>query len=879
MSTFDKRRLLVIVAVVAIFLAPLILYGRSDNQPAVPLGLDLSGGVDVQIEVDLDYTARQLLNELKFGINAALRSTVTPARLDLTPQDEEPGLRLTLRNPEAHATSTGEQLAAYVQDGVFLPVDPVALASERGVTLRLDPEFLARRADEAIVNALKIIKERVDAVGVAQSDVRIEGGNRIRVQLPGQENPERVINNLVRPATLEFRLAHPEMDNLLPLLITQAGELRPAAQIEEGYEILSGTPDEDDAVKQGQYVGFSEELGEEVAWYLVRRDPEIWGEHLRTVRAQAGGQFGNELVISFELNGDGTRRFRETTEANVDRRLAIILEGRVRSAPVIREAIPYGRGQISGDFTVEEARDLEGVLRTGALPARLIPGEVSIVGASLGEDSIRAGLRASLIGAVSVLVFMLLYYSAAGGIAIIALLINVLIVLGMLSMIRATLTLPGIAGIILTIGMAVDANVLIFERVREELRGGKSLRNAITTGFSRAFVAIFDANVTTLITALVLLQFGFGPVRGFALTMTFGIFATLFTGLFVTQVLMSIYFSLRERLPLGPIAFLEKPKINFMGLRRISYVLSTLMVLAALGDLVVNRGPNLGVDFTGGVQTELAADAVLERGEIESALVAGGFIGPRVQTISRPELAGEAVSAEAAAVASASNFLIRIPQSEVGEDEGDTPAHIATQHAVVGAVQSSFPGASIWAVQSRLVSAEAGARLRLTAIGIAVVAALGIFLYVAIRFDRIYGLASLVALFHDVFITLGLVTLMGIDLNLEVVAALMTIMGYSLNDTIVVFDRMRENREVMEGRDFGDIVNTSINQVLSRTLITSGTTILVIAAMLLLGGPGVHDFAATLLIGFIIGTYSSDFIAAPVVYGRVRRHQLAAAKT
>jgi SecD/SecF fusion protein len=655
----------------------------------------------------------------------------------------------------------------------------------------------------------------------------------------------------------------------------------------EGYALFRGDVD-----SNGGLEGTNPETGEPVRWYLMRDEPVIWGQHLRSVQARQGGQFGTDIVVAFELTGEGTRHFRDATDAHKPTaeqswRLAIVLEGRVRSAPVIQEAIPFGRGQISGSFTFEEASNLQNILRTGALPARLEPGELSVVGPSLGEESIRSGRDAALIGAAVVLVFMLLYYSAAGGLAVIAVVMNVCMVLGILSMIRATLTLPGIAGIILTIGMAVDANVLIFERIREELRAGKSLRNAIGVGFSRAFSAILDANVTTLITALVLLQFGFGPVRGFALTMTFGIFATLFTGLFVTQVLMSVYFNLRQALPLGKAHFLTATEFNFIGLRHAALIFSFVLVAASLGDLIHNRGPHLGVDFTGGVQMEIAADETIGRGEVESTLNAAGFENPRVQTITRRGQAesdredpGGAVEAtEDEAMAWESNFLIRIPESEMQTTDDGAADFVATEEVAMGSLEESFPVVHFEVLATRAVEAETGARLRATAIGIVIVAALGIFIYVAIRFDRIYGAAALVALFHDVFITLGVVTLLNVDLSLDVVAALLTIMGYSLNDTIVCFDRMRENRGLMEGRDIFTVTNLSINQVLSRTIITSGTTLFAVGALLVLGGPGVWDFALTLFVGFTIGTYSSIFVAAPLVAQRVRRRQLLTAES
>jgi SecD/SecF fusion protein len=904
MNSADRRRLLLIVGVLVIFLLPLLINGPLSSDPAqraIPLGLDLEGGVDVQISVDTDYQTRQLLDELKPSINPVLSRVLGDAgsHLRRTEDEEEPGLRLSLENPAEDANAVAQELGDFIaEDGRLASFDAEALATREGVVLTLNGDYLRRELERVIDRAARIVKERVDALGVAQSDVRRESGDRIRIQLPGQRDPDRVINNLVRPATLEFSLVYPDeqampMESVLAELINPDGTVRPGARIPEGYEVVRGMPDDDLRFRARQYLDDPD--NPTVAWYLITEESVIRGEHLRSVSARPGGSYGTEMVVGFELNSTGTQRFRNATEANVGRRLAIVLEETVRSAPVINEAISYGRGQISGNFTFDEASDLENILKTGALPARLVAGETSVVGASLGEDSIRSGVRASLTGAALVLLFMALYYSMSGLIAIAALFINIFLVLGMLSLIRATLTLPGIAGIILTIGMAVDANVLIFERIREELRAGKSMRNAIGLGFNRAFSAIFDANVTTLITALVLLQFGFGPVRGFALTMTFGIFATLFTGLFVTQVFMGVVFNATQHMNLGRGKVIpHETKIDFMGKRHVAYIFSAVLILASLGDLVANRGPALGVDFSGGVQVEIAVDQVIGRGDVERALSSRSFSNPRVQTIQRaniieettepemtPEPGGAAETDEGTTHRALSNFLIRVGESEVvaTDTESESSAEMQTVNLLVDDLQAEYPDAHIWVSQSRTVTAEAGALLRFMAILIAIVAAIFIFVYVAIRFDRLFGTAALVALFHDVFITLGVVTLLNVELSLDVVAALLTIMGYSLNDTIVVFDRMRENRHLMEGKAFGVITNLSINQVLSRTLITSSTTLLAVGMLLVFGGPGVHAFALTLCVGFLIGTYSSVFIAAPLVFTRVRRRERASAKS
>lgn len=593
--------------------------------------------------------------------------------------------------------------------------------------------------------------------------------------------------------------------------------------------------------------------------YLVRKKAEMLGDMIADAQVTIGQsvEYMGQPIVDLWTTDDGVRRFRTITGAHVGERLAIVLDGAVYSAPTIQSKIMNGRSIITGSGTQEEAKDLAIVLRAGALPAEVEIIEDRTVGPSLGRDSIEQGRVAGIISMVIVAVFMILYYRLAGVVADLALAMNVLFVMAVLAGFHATLTLPGIAGIILTIGMAVDANVLIFERIREELRAGKTVRAAIDAGFGNALSAIIDANITTFIVGVVLYEFGTGPIRGFALTLCIGIVASLFTALVVTRTLLELWTSRAGAgLSIGPVAFLANLKLRFLELRKIAFVVSGVVLLSGIGSIFAHNGLTPGIDFSGGTLLELHFEPPVSVDELRDHLKSVDIGG---QTA---DLSGSEIKQ----FGSPNDILIRVTEDATGTNVAD---------GIKATLRTALPdhiGDLDWVRRQEKVGPRIGEELTGAAVRAVLLSLALILIYMAWRFKQfLYGIAAVVALFHDVILTLGLISLLDMEITLAVVAGLLAIVGYSLNDTIVVFDRIRENLLGRRRMAFGELLNTSINECLSRTVVTSLTTLMAVLAMMIWGGEVIRDFTVTLLIGIIVGTYSSMFVASPVLfYGHQR---------
>jgi SecD/SecF fusion protein len=594
--------------------------------------------------------------------------------------------------------------------------------------------------------------------------------------------------------------------------------------------------------------------------YLVRVRAEMTGGMIADAQVTIGQsvEYMGQPIVDLWTTDDGVSRFRTITGAHIGERLAIVLDGAVYSAPTIQSKIMNGRSIITGSGTQEEAKDLAIVLRAGALPAKVEIIEDRTVGPSLGHDSIEQGRVAGIISMLLVAVFMVLYYRLAGAVADIALAMNVLFVMAVLAGFHATLTLPGIAGIILTIGMAVDANVLIFERIREELRAGKTVRAAIDAGYGNALSAIIDANITTFIVGVVLYEFGTGPIRGFALTLCVGIVSSLFTALVVTRALFNFYTkrSSTTSLSIGPVAFLANVKIAFLSLRKMAFGVSAVVLLAGLGSIFAHNGLTAGIDFAGGTLLELHFEPPVQIDEIRSQLKKVDVSGKTV------DLSGSEIKQ----FGPPSDVLIRVTEEESGTDIAD---------GIKATLKAGLAGninAGDWVRRQEKVGPRIGEELTGAAFRAVLLSLALILIYMAWRFKQfLYGYAAVIALFHDVVLTLGLISILDMEITLAVVAGLLAIVGYSLNDTIVVFDRIRENLLGRKRLSFAEILNGSINECLSRTVVTSLTTLMAVIAMMIWGGEVIRDFTITLLIGIFVGTYSSMFVASPVLfYGQQR---------
>lgn len=664
-------------------------------------------------------------------------------------------------------------------------------------------------AKDAPRRALEVIRNRIDQFGVLEPVIQLQGDNRLLVQLPGVSDRQRAKEIIGKTAHLEFKIVSED-----PELIKKI----------TSEEVVSGYEMKEMKTREGK----TEKL-------LVETKAVLTGDMLTDARAEFSQQGFGLPYVSLEFNSDGADKFTDITGGNVGRRLAIVLDGEVYTAPVIRERIPSGRAQITGNFSVQEAQDIALILRAGALPAPVEIIEERSVGPALGKDSVQKGIRAIIVGGICVLIFMAIYYLLAGVVADFALVLNILIITGALSYFGATLTLPGIAGLVLTIGMAVDANVLIFERIREESRLGKSLRAAIHAGYDKAFWTILDANLTTLITALILFQFGTGPVRGFATTLSIGILASMFTALVVTRLildLITIANPTMMRLPM--LRFFSEPKIPFVKVRKIAYILSTLVIIGGMFLFLARGEKNYGIDFTGGTLQQFKFTETVPVKAIRKVLSDVGLGESSIQRFGEGK-----------------EVIIRSlgGKTEIITDE----------------IGKEFGADSFEVMRVEEVGPAVGEDLRRAAIKALIFAMIGICIYISFRFEFRFAVTAIIALIHDVLVTLGMIALTGREISLPVIAALLTIVGYSINDTIVLFDRIREDRKLMRKADQKEIINTSINQTLSRTVLTSMTTLLVVLALFIFGGKVINDFSFVLLIGVIVGTYSSIFIASPLL--------------
>ena len=792
---------------------------------------------------------------------------------------------------EAMGLKAPEQLADLKNRSLNLGLD---LQGGIHLVLEVKTEGMEQQeAQDAVAQAQEVIRNRVDQFGVAEPTIQRQGDNRIIIELPGVQDVQRAKDLVGQTALLEFQLLEPSEDRtrliqridqvLAPeeeeeeeedLLLSSTAESAPLSSMlnfagedltVSGRDLqrvknLLNTPEAQELIPADvEFIFSSKPAGAEgnefYFLYLVGKKPEMTGHMIQDAFVSIGQvvEYMGQPIVNFSTTDEGVRLFSRITGSHIGERMAIVLDESVYSAPVIQSKISEGRGIITGSGTQEEAKDLAIVLRAGALPAEVEIIEDRTVGPSLGRDSIEQGKTAAIYSMVLIAIFMILYYRATGLIADFALLLNMLFIMAVLAGFHATLTLPGIAGIILTIGMAVDANVLIFERIREELRSGKTIRAAIDSGYGHALSAIIDANVTTFLVGIVLYQFGTGPVRGFALTLCIGIISSLFTAFFVTRTIFDLITRKSEQstLSIGPVALFTNLNIRFLSLRNIGFGASAAVLLIGVVSILGINGIRPGIDFAGGTLLELHFDPAVQvediRGQLDRVPVGDAEID-----LSKSEIKQ---------FGSENDILIRVTESGEGTEVAD---------GIMEVLESGF-AASIaemeWIRRQEKVGPKIGSELSSAAVRAVLVALALILLYMAWRFHRfLYGIAAVVALFHDVLITLGLLSLFDIEITLAVVAALLAIVGYSLNDTIVVFDRIRENLHTARRQGFDGTVNQSINECLSRTLITSATTLLAVLVLMIFGGEVNRDFTITLMIGVVVGTYSSIFVASPVLY-------------
>ncbi|WP_417578948.1 protein translocase subunit SecD [Nitrincola sp.] len=772
------------------------------------LGLDLQGGSHLLLQADGQAMQLQAHQGLADEVADVLQQSGITFRWVGAPED----LRLVF-NKESQLLEAKQQLQPLFRDAATGIRRVELLQDGHQLSLQITQDWQNHLMSEAIERSLEVVRRRLDETGLVEPSITRQGRESILVQMPGVADPAEVRALLGTTAKMTFHwLADAADDSVLTTIHWDAtGEQR----------------------------------------YRIETAVALEGQHIRDARLGFHPETG-AAVVHFTLDTEGARLFADMTRANMGRALAIVLDDTVITAPVIQGVISGGSGEISGSFTPREAGDLALLLRAGALPVPLQVIEERSVGPDLGSDAISMGVTTGMIGAALVLAFMLAVYGSWGAIACVALIVNLGLILGVLSLLRATLTLPGIAGIILTLGMAVDANILINERIREEARKGYSAAMALKEGFSRAWSTILDSNLTTLIAISLLFFFGSGPVKGFAVTIGIGLLTSLFTSITLTRLLMEwrIRGKARQPLKIGGVQWLDRLSQavpNLMRARRLGLALSLALSLASVA-LFFQPGMHYGIDFTGGTLVDVRADGMSTE-SLRHQLAEQGLVQASIQE------SGEA-----------GQYLIRLPLAE--QQQAVATAQVEQLKQAVLAVQpeAEFP-------RTELVGPRVSGDFSDMTLLAILIAGGGMLGYLWWRFESHFALAATLTIALDLTKTIGFFVLTGVEFNLTAVAALLALIGYSVNDKVVVFDRIRENLRLTPDKPMLQLLNESIGSTLTRTVFTSVTTLLALLPMGIAGGSAVSSFALPMLFGVVVGTASSIFIASPLLYLLAQRRK------
>jgi len=871
------------------------------------LGLDLKGGMNVTLEVSVGDILRILANDSK---DATFNEAIYRANAKQSDSQND-----------------------YIDDFVS-SFDEVNEANETKVLLSsprifghrnmlnkfevnaADDEVIAVVREElkgAIDRAFSVLRARIDKFGVVQPNIQqLEQEGRILVELPGVKDHDRVKRLLQSTAQLEFwettdiqqlqgfvsnvaAVVKAEQDQIsadeesffsgdslqLDSLDQSVNPFFELLNVQYAFGARIGVVSLEDTAKVNEIIKRSDirsllsgdlrntkflwsakplvESGEEIGLELVaiksNRDDQAQLSGDVIVDANSQIDPTGLVNVSMRMNAEGAKKWKKLTENNIGRQVAIVLDGYVYSFPTVNDVIPNGSSSISGNFTVEEAEDLSNILKAGKLPAPAKIIQSEIVGPSLGAEAISAGLKSFAIALLIVLVYMIFYYQTAGLAANFALVLNILFIFGVLASLGAVLSLPGIAGIVLTIGMAVDANVLIYERIREELRMGKGLSLSISDGYKNAYAAIIDANVTTLLTGIILYTFGTGPIKGFATTLIIGIITSLFAAIFLTRLVFEAKMESKKSINFASSltkGWFANTSISFLAKRKRAYLVSALLVALGVSSLAT-RGLNQGVDFKGGRTYVVRFDQNVVTQEVRSSLATPFETAPEVKTFGK----GNQVKIT-------TKYLI----DEKGTDELvdtklneglatlDMNYEVMSSQLVGPTIADDIKQSAVWAVLFSLIV---------------------IFMYILIRFRKMsYSVGAVAAVFHDVLIVLSVFSLLygklpfSLEIDQAFIAAILTVIGYSLNDTVVVFDRIREYFGSKSGSR-EEVVNAALNSTLSRTINTSLTTFFVLLVIFLFGGEVIRGFMFALMIGVAVGTYSSLFIATPIMVDTLKK--------
>lgn len=909
------------------------------KQREIQLGLDLKGGMNVTLEIELSALIKSLANNpTDANFNQALKNA--QARL-VTSQEN----LVSLFVEEYEKLSPSTKLASFYSTKEN--ADEIKLSSTNAEV----KSFLEKQANSAVERSFNILRTRIDKFGVTQPNIQLqEGSNRILVELPGVTDKERVRKLLQGSAQLEFyetfdnQEIFPLIQNINNILAakqpkteakpatlkadTSAAQDKPAllnakkdstskdslaanealAKSNPLFALLSPATfqgqDGQPGLRPGSVVGYANQRDTakinalftqediksiippnlKLLWgvkpistenkvfelYAIKAtglngEPALGGDVISNAREDFD-QRGNPEVVMV-MNSEGAREWKRITAAAAgsaqseddNKSIAIVLDNSVYTAPRVSGEIPNGISSISGSFTVEETKDLANVLKAGKLPAPAkIVGEY-VVGPTLGKESIDKGLVSSIAGLIVVLLFMVFYYNRAGWVANLALLANLFFLLGIMASIGAVWTLPGIAGLVLTIGMAVDANVLIYERIKEELETGKSLRIAVADGFSNAYSAIIDSNVTTLITGVILMVMGSGPILGFATTLVIGIVVSMFTAIFISRLILERAIEKKSTISFSTsytAKLFKGSNFDFVKGRKKFYIFSSIIIIAGIIS-IFTRGFSLGVDFQGGRTYVVDFQKEVSTVDVRSVLTdAFENDAPEVKSYGN-------------GVRITTDYLINDTSPEV-ENTVETKLNDGLQKL----------GVKYEIKDAQKVGPTVANDIKTSAIYAVLLAILAVFLYILVRFRKWeFGVAAVVALAHDVLVLLAIFSLLNgfvpfsLDIDQAFIAAVLTVMGYSINDTVVVFDRVREylNDDRSKRETLPTIINNALNSTLSRTVVTGMSTIFVLIILFIFGGEILRGFSFAMLIGVIFGTYSSLFVATPFVVEFIRK--------
>ena len=930
---------------------------RECREKEIGLGLDLKGGMNVQLEVSVADVLRALAD---YNTNENFNQALQLSRQRQAKSGEN---FLKIFQEEFEKLDPNARLA-----GIFSTYDLKDRISSSATNDEV-VNVLQEEVNSAIDNSFNVLRSRIDRFGVVQPNIqRLDVEGRILVELPGVKEPERVRKLLQGSANLEFWETYKyaevapylEQANAVIRDMNRATEEANATEEVKAEEVVAEVTETTDSVADlaaeltaetetteadreemrreypllsvlqpmqnaGPVVGLAlaSDTAEVNSMLAMKQVASLFPRELRFVwsvkamdptaqqpvyeliaikvtnrdgRAPLEGgvvtdaradfdQYSAGSTVSMKMNAEGAKTWARMTKENIGREIAIVLDGYAYSFPTVNTEITGGSSQITGNFTAEEAKDLANVLKSGKMPAPARIIQEDVVGPSLGEEAIQSGMMSFIIAFVLVLIYMVFYYGLIPGlIADAMLLINIVFLFGILASFRAVLTLPGIAGIIFTLGTAVDANVLIYERIREEIKGGKNLKKAIADGYSNAFSAIADANITTLITGIILVYFGTGPIKGFATTLIIGIITSFFTAVFLSRLVYDRIANREKDMNLQFTTAITKNwfqnlSISFIEKRKIGYIISAVIIVVAVLSLSF-RGLKQGIDFSGGRNYVVRFEQPVNTDDVREIL-SNVFVDAQTSVITMGDNNQVRISTNYGNESIEENIDAQIENMLYTNlkqfmNENVTEQMFVNRYVVEeGAYRvSTLDDATTFGIQSsQKVGPTVADDIKTSAIWSILFALIAIALYILVRFRNIaFSAGAVVGLVHDVLFILGIYSIFysimpfSLEIDQSFIAAILTVIGYSINDTVVVFDRIRENVGLYPKRALNELINMSVNSTLSRTFSTSFSTALPLLAMFIFGGETIRGFVFAILLGVIVGTYSTIFIASPIAY-------------